>query len=365
MQRQRIGTTRPRQQFVCWALIGVALVVVPVTGSGNAGAAPRDPGASTGLAVARVSGADRYETAAAIAQAGWPSALPSGSTVLLATGENYPDAVAGAAAAGHLAVPLLLTRTASLPDQTKAQILRLKPTKVALLGSTSAISDTVAGQISALGVDVVRWQGANRYATAAAVSQATYPDGATNVYLATGTAFPDALAGSALAAVAGGPLLLTDPHSLPSATADEISRLHPSAIIVLGDTNAVSSQVADAAQAASGGSALSRINGPDRFQTADALASVLVQVHGGTAASNGILIATGMNFADALAGAAWAGASDRPLLLVPGSYVTTQTWTTIQQLRASSAIVLGGTASVSDAVANGLHTGSPPTSPPH
>jgi putative cell wall-binding protein len=358
MQTQRIG---PIGRFTRPLLLGAlvaAVAVLPVTGAQRAHAA-------TGLAVARVAGADRYETAAAIAKAGWPSALPSGSTVLLATGENYPDAVAGAAAAGHLGVPLLLTRTAALPDSTQAQLVRLKPAKVALLGSTAAISDTVATQIKALGIDVVRWQGINRYATAAAVSQATYPDGATNVYLATGTAFPDALAGSALAAVAGGPLLLTDPHSLPQATADEISRLHPSAIVILGSTSAVSDQVAAVAQGASGGSQLSRVSGPDRFQTADALASLLVQVHGGTFASKGILIATGMNFADALAGAAWAGASDRPLLLVPGSYVTTHTWTTIQQLKAPSALVLGGTASVSDAVANGLHAGAPPTSPPH
>src|SRR5665213_33017 len=57
---------------------------------------------ATGLTVSRVSGADRYATAAAIADSGWPSALPANSTLLLATGSTFHDAVSGSAAAGHL-----------------------------------------------------------------------------------------------------------------------------------------------------------------------------------------------------------------------------------------------------------------------
>jgi outer membrane protein assembly factor BamB len=91
---------------------------------------------------------------------------------------------------------------------------------------------------------------------------------------------------------------------------------------------------------------------------------VLVQVHGGSTASGGVLIASGLDFADGLAGAAWAAATDRPLLLVPGTYVTAPTWQTIQNLQAPSAVVLGGPPSVSAAVFDGLAAGNPPTSPP-
>ena len=324
----------------------------------------RTAAGASGLAVTRVSGADRYATAAAIADAGWPGALPANSTLLLATGSTFPDAVAGSAAAGHLGVPLLLTATGSLSSSAAAEIDRLKPAQVALLGGTSALSAAVAQQVASHGATVVRWQGGDRYATAVAVSKATYPSGATNVYLATGTNFPDALAGAALAAVAGGPLLLTDPKSLPSETAAEITRLHPSAIVVLGGTTAVNAQVAAAAVTAAGGATLSRIQGPDRYQTADAVASALVAVKGGTTAGNGVLLATGLDFPDALAGAAWAGKTDRPLLLTPSSYITPQTWQTIQSLAAPSAVVLGGTSAITAAVASGLTSGNPPTSPP-
>jgi len=337
------------------AVVAAGLATVPsVPASGAAG-----------LTVTRVSGADRYGTAAAIADTGWPDPLPAGSTLLLASGEAFPDALSGAAAAGHLKVPLLLTPSGTLSSSIAAEITRLKPAKVAILGGTKAISATVASQVAALGPSVVRWQGADRYATAAAVSQAMYPSGTVNVYLASGNGFADALTGAALAAVANGPLLLTDPAKLSAATATEIARLHPSAIVALGGTAAVPDAVLNAAASAvPGGATKSRISGPDRYQTADAVASTLVQVGGGTSASHGVLIASGLDFADGLAGAAWAGATDRPVLLVPNTYVTAPTWQTVQSLAAPSAVVLGGVKAVATAVFEGLANGNPPTAPP-
>lgn len=356
--RSRIVAMRRYRLRTAVAVLALAtpLAAVSTIGPNAAGA--------TGLGVSRVSGSDRYGTAAAIADTGWPDPLPANSTLLLATGATFPDAVAGSAAAGHLGVPLLLSGSGALSTSAAAEIDRLKPARVALLGGTAALSAAVAQQVAARGPAVVRWQGADRFATAAAISQATYPAGATNVYLATGANFPDALAGAALAAVAGGPLLLTNAATLPAATSAEITRLHPSAIVVLGGTNAVTSQVATAAASAAGGAVVSRLQGADRYQTADAVASVLVQVNGGTTASHGVLLATGLDFPDALAGAAWAGQSDRPLLLVPQTYVAPQTWQTIQDLAAGSAVVLGGTNAISATVAAGLSSGNPPTSPP-
>jgi putative cell wall-binding protein/outer membrane protein assembly factor BamB len=336
--------------------VSAPLAAISVIGSNASGA--------TGLSVVRLAGTDRYATAAAIADSGWPDPLPANSTLLLATGSTFPDAVAGSAAAGHLDVPLLLTTSGALSASASAEIGRLKPASVTLLGGTAALGSAVAQQVAALGPTVVRWQGSDRYATAAAISQATYPSGTTNVYLATGGAFPDALAGAALAGHAGGPLLLTDSATLPAVTKTEIARLHPSAIVIFGGTAAVSEQVASAAVAAAGGATLSRISGADRYATADAVAQVLVQVGGVTGAGNGVFITTGLDFPDALAGAALGGATDRPLLLVPQTYMTPQTWQTIQDLQPAGVFILGGTNAVSAAVATGITAGNPPLSPP-
>src|SRR5580704_6007818 len=87
-----------------------------------------------------------------------------------------------------------------------------------LVGSSAFGGTTSVGSI--------RLAGADRFATAAAVSQATYPDGAPIAYVATGLDFPDALAAAA-AAGGHGPVLLTLPDSVPPATSSELARLHP------------------------------------------------------------------------------------------------------------------------------------------
>jgi len=74
---------------------------------------------------------------------------------------------------------------------------------------------------------VTRVAGADRYATAAAVSRSSQPVGVPVAYIATGTGFPDALGAGPAAARQGGPLLLTAPGSLPKATTDELRRLKP------------------------------------------------------------------------------------------------------------------------------------------
>ena len=112
-----------------------------------------------------------------------------------------------------------------------------------------------AGQIAAYGVTidhlpVTRLGGSDRYATAALVSEATFPAGAPVAYIATGATFPDALSGAVAAARAGGPVLLVSPIALPAATAAELTRLRPSRIVILGGSGAVSASVATAARSA-------------------------------------------------------------------------------------------------------------------
>lgn len=133
-----------------------------------------------------------------------------------------------------------------------------------------AVSLVVPGTTaSAAGLDVIRVSGADRYATAAAVSQAAWPAGAPIAFVATGRDFADALAIAAVGG-AGGPVLLTEPGALPKVTADELRRLDPSSIVLVGGPRAVSDAVQRAiARNATGTSvAVGRIAGPDRYATA-------------------------------------------------------------------------------------------------
>ena len=194
--------------------------------------------------VLRLAGPDRYGTAAQLA------ALTGGlgKTVFIATGASFPDALGGSAAAGALGGALLLTGGSGLPVATASALTNGKPAKVVILGGQAAISPAVLSQVQALlvpGATVQRWSGADRYDTAAAISLGTYPQGASTAYLASGTDYPDALAGAPVAALAGAPLLLTQRDCVPASTLAELARLGATKIVVLGGTSAVSDAAAN------------------------------------------------------------------------------------------------------------------------
>ncbi|NJP30690.1 cell wall-binding repeat-containing protein [Micromonospora thermarum] len=157
---------------------------------------------------------------------------------------------------------------------------------------------------------VVRLSGQNRYTTAIAVAQshwATHTDSAdkreraNTVVLSRSDMFADALSGSALAAVKGGPLLLTPPNGLDARTAAEMQRvLAPGGTVyLLGSEGALAAAVAD--QAAALGYTVKRLAGPDRYATSVEIAKEIDPT------PDLVLLATGTNFPDALAAGAAAG----------------------------------------------------------
>jgi putative cell wall-binding protein len=112
---------------------------------------------------------------------------------------------------------------------------------------SSGVASAAAGYTTG---SVTRLAGADRYATAAAISAAGFgAGGAGTVYLATGLDYPDGLTGGPPAGLAGAPLLLVAPSSLPQVVADELRRLDPSTVIVLGGSGVVSDSVLGAIRA--------------------------------------------------------------------------------------------------------------------
>ncbi|MGZ3586176.1 MAG: cell wall-binding repeat-containing protein [Candidatus Limnocylindrales bacterium] len=196
-------------------------------------------GGYTAGSVTRVGGADRYATAALISATTFsPGPGPVNvSVAYIATGANFPDALVGAAAAGKDDAPLLLTTATALPQPIKDELLRLKPKRIVILGSTGVISQAVATALDAYtSGSITRLAGADRYATAAAISAASFPVGVSTAYVATGANVPDALAGAAL----GRPLLLVPGAWVPSTIETEAARLSPSRVVVLGGIYTVS-----------------------------------------------------------------------------------------------------------------------------
>lgn len=190
----------------------------------------------------RLAGANRYATAAAIANAAFAPNVP---TAFISTGANFPDALAGAPASQVFGGPLLLVSQWSTPTETRNALSALKPQRIVILGGTAVVSPTVAAQLDAYTTGpVLRWSGADRYATAAAVAAQAFAS-AGSAYVASGLGFPDALAGGPSAGAALGPLLLTAPATLPTPTRQQLQRLKPVRVFVLGGTSVISNGVVD------------------------------------------------------------------------------------------------------------------------
>lgn len=183
-----------------------------------------------GLApVERLAGADRYATAAAIARA-----LGTTGRAMVASGENFPDALALAPVAARSGQPILLAPAASL-DPEAARVLReLYVTATASAGGEGVLARALLDQLPS----PLRLAGADRYGTAAAVLE-HYPPRGLSVLLATGEDFPDALSGGVLAASRGTDLALLPPAGPGTAILRVLAEAGIQAYIALGGSAAV------------------------------------------------------------------------------------------------------------------------------
>lgn len=278
----------------------------------------------------RVWGVDRYATAAEASRDAFAPGVP---VAFVASGENFPDALAAGAAAAALGGPVLLARQAALPWVTETELRRLNPTEIVVVGGEGAISSAVESALGAI-APVQRVGGVDRYATAAAVSAMAFPAGAPVVYVASGTGFADALAGGAAAAAAGGPVLLVRPGSVPPATASELNRLSPASIVILGGTAAVGAAVE---AELSSQAPVRRIGGADRYETAALISQDAFPGGAGT-----VYVAIGTNFPDGLGGAAAAGVMGGPMLLIAPESLPNTTRDELVRLAPDVIVILGG-----------------------
>ena len=305
---------------------------LPPSGAGQ-------PAASDPAGLPRLSGPDRFATAAAVSAERFGSGAPQ---VWLATGASFADALASGAAAGRSSGPLLLVAGCAMPDATAAELSRLKPSSITVVGGPAAVCDGVLEHARALtGVQPTRVAGADRFDTAAALSRAFWAGGAPTVALTSAAGFADSLGGGALGARQGAPLLLAAPCTLPSSTANELARLRPSTVLVMGGQGAVCEAVLDQVRALTG-AAITRLAGSDRFDTAAQAASL-----GWGSGSDIVYIASGAGFADGLAAGAAAAFDSAPLLLVPAcGTLPVSVRDRLSELKAKQVYAVGGQSAI-------------------
>ncbi len=299
------------------------------------------------IQVIRVSGTSRYQTSVAASHEGFPTGA---SAVVLATGADWPDALGGSALAGAVDGPLLLTHPDVLPAEVAAEVSKIGADTAYILGGTGAVSTGVESSLRRLGLTVIRIGGASRYDTASLVAAEVIrllgPGYTGDVFVATGRDFPDAAGAAPVAASLGWPIVLANPATGAVNVPPAATRA-----VILGGTGAVPASV----ESALGSLFAQRLGGLNRYDTAALVAQLGVD-HG--MHWDGVGLATGTSFPDALSGGAMLGHEDSVMLLTRPDILSSEARAKlVANKRSVRALhIFGGTGAVSLSVESAART---------
>jgi putative cell wall-binding protein len=321
--------------------------------------------------VLRAAGDDRYQTGLIISKHEWADAgvttdatKKQAKAVVLATGNAFPDALAGVPLAKKAQGPLLLTDggAATVNADVLTEIKRVLPTKdttIYVLGGEKAVSKGIYDQLTTAGYTVKRLAGDDRFGTALQIAKVGMGD-PSHVIVARGdegtnhNGFADALAAGPYAAnVFGGgdaAVVLSNNNAFDANTKAYVtSKLHAGQ----QDVAAIGGQAYTAMGTITGSSGLyTYAVGADRYETAKKVAAAFLPA--GKADQVGV--ATGLKFADALTGGAYMATVDGPLLLTDPSALPDYTSAALSAVATTTSQVdiFGGKVAVSDDVANAV-----------
>ena len=221
---------------------------------------------------------------------------------------------------------------------------------------TPAASTWTFGVAEASSVlDAVRLRADSNVTAAIAWSQFGFEEGgAATVLLGRDDVFADSLASGPVQGVAGAPLLLTSGDALDERTAEEISRLGPRTVVILGGTAAISVPVEE--DLIGLGYEVERVSGDERLSTATAVAERFF------AEATSAILARGTGdaddptraFADSLGAGAWGASTGQPVLLSDPDGLSVATATYLASSSITSVTIVGGVAAISEQVTDDL-----------
>lgn len=211
--------------------------------------------------ISRLAGADRYETAVKISQAGW--ADNSFQYAILSAGmdDNLVDALTAAPLAKLKNAPILLTQGNKLNEATKAELQRLGVTTVYVTSGIGVITQPVLDELKAMNITVIPLGGADRFATALNIANVVGMHG--KLVVASAYSNADALSIAPMAAALGMPILLSGPDKLPDNVAAYLDSVKANVqqTYVIGGTGVISTTVENSLPHPL------RLGGTDRFDT--------------------------------------------------------------------------------------------------
>lgn len=297
--------------------------------------------------VTRIFGANRYETSANIASNFNNDTVDN---VIIASGKDFPDALAGSVLSAKLKAPILLVDSTVSQSQSSLGYVKqhLKSSgSIYILGGAGTISNEFIATFNSMGFqNIIRLGGANRFETNIKIVDELTISKGTPIVLVNGLNFPDALSISSIAAINNYPIILTPTNEIPDSVKETINNIQPSKVYVIGGTGAISDNVVGQVKALVPGileSSVLRIWGADRYET-----SLNVCKAFNLNISN-LVLAYGEDFPDALSGSALATKLNAPIILIDGKDITNQK-TYLNSSAFQNIFLLGGKGIISSEV---------------
>ncbi|MDY5965047.1 MAG: cell wall-binding repeat-containing protein [Peptostreptococcus porci] len=233
----------------------------------------------------RIGGSDRIETSVLLSKQKFTNA----ETVIIASANNFPDALSASALANKYKAPILLANHDKVSKSVLDEIKRLGAKRVIVVGGESSISENVVNTLKP-SVNIERLAGNNRYETSRKIAEKLMNNGMDKaLILVDGRNYPDALSSSALVHKNNAPILLVSNTADAKENIEFAKKSNRLPKIIVGGTNSVGKDIESQV------SNTSRISGTDRYETSRKIADM--------ALSKGanVYLSTGRNYADAVA----------------------------------------------------------------
>lgn len=303
----------------------------------------------------------RYDTAVSVANFGWHWDQPD--SVIIAQGSLPVDALTGSVLASSLDAPILLNHSNKLTDSTKKELDRLQPKTIYILGGENAISSKVESLLDKEFGTIIRISGSNRYETAKKVANEVISNQNINeVFVTTGDS--DSSDSLAIAPYAGEkkiPILLTRKDRLDADAKEFINNNNINKVTIIGGTSAVSTKTEQQLKNLVGKSNVKRVSGDNRYDTSVEIVNTYYTEDTTAAknnpqlvAFNNLIVAQGLNSADALAAAPFASKIDAPIVLTRPDSVPDEIRSFLNKniKKRPDLYILGGPAAITDTVRN-------------
>lgn len=305
-------TSKRRMFFLCF------LILILFAGVDKASAATVSK---------RLMGEDRYRTAVAVSKEGWPD---GSNYVILATGENFPDALSAAPLAKKYKAPILLTGRDVLNVDTALELRRLKVRQVYIIGGEGVISGSIENDIKQRGITPIRIAGEDRYETSIKIAEKIGTG--TGIIVTTGLDFTDAVSAAPIAAMKGMPIILVPKDNITQAIRDYIDSLYYVKTYVINGSGLISSKIVDQFPD------VEQITGGDKYErNINIINKFLGEIDFGS-----IYAATGNDYPDALAASALAQKSASAIVLLDNSKIPDVTSRFIKSKTIGEINILGG-----------------------